>query len=298
MKKILITGNNSFLGTSLLRYLTEKGDYEIENIDLRDGGWNKVDISNYDSLFYVAGIAHLDTYRNRNEKEKYYSVNTRLAIEVAKKAKADGIKQFIFVSSIIIYGRSTRQDISRVITKDTRPRPENYYGLSKLEAEKGIRELEDDSFKVCIIRSPMVYGEHCKGNYPKLRNVALKINLFPYIANQRSMIYVGNLMEFIRLMIENEERGIFYPQNLEYVNTSELVKTIALCHGRNIKLVKGFGRMIRLLSRFSGTFLRVFGNMTIDMELSEYKNEYRFFDFNESVKRTESKWMIERGYAK
>ena len=121
-----------------------------------------------------------------------------------------------------------------MISENTVPNPVNAYGKSKLEAELGIRELENSQFKVVIIRSPMVYGKGAKGDYPRLARIARILPVFPDVDNRRSMIYIDNLCEFVRLMIENEERGLFFPQNREYVKTSEMVRLIAEAVGREI----------------------------------------------------------------
>ena len=142
--------------------------------------------------------------RGLNREDLYYRVNRDLAIEVAKKAKAEGVKQFVFMSSIIVYGDSSSN--RRVITRETVPTPSNDYGRSKLQAEQGITPLESDSFKVVILRSPMVYGKGSKGNYSKLAKLAKKLSIFPDIDNERSMIHIDNLCEFVRLMIDNVDR--------------------------------------------------------------------------------------------
>ena len=289
MKKILITGEHSFIGTSFTKYLIKYGfDYIAYTLDMTDSSWREKDFSKYDVVFHVAGIAHHDEGRvNDKIKALYYKVNTDLAIETAKKAKADGVKQFIFMSSSIVYKRCTVFGDPVIITKDTAAIPGSIYGDSKLQAEKGIIPLQDDKFKVVILRPPMIYGVGCKGNYPILSTYARHFHLFPDVYNQRSMLYVGNLAEFVRLMIENEESGIFYPQNSEYVKTSEMVKLIAEVHGRKVKLTKVFNKLIAKLGNKIGLINKVFGNYTYDMSMSEYKENYRICDFKESIARSE-----------
>jgi len=198
MKKILITGANSYIGTSFENYIKEhySNEYIVDTVDMIDGSWREKDFSEYDSVFHVAGIAHSDNGKISEEKAKlYYSVNTDLTVETATKAKADGVKQFIFMSSAIVYGESAPIGKSKVITKDTPVNPANCYGDSKVQAEKGIEPLNDDSFKVVILRPPMIYGKGSKGNYPLMAKLALKTPIFPYVKNERSMLYVENLCE-------------------------------------------------------------------------------------------------------
>ena len=290
MKKILITGANSFIGISFETYLREHfvGEYIVDTVDMIDGSWREKDFSGYDSVFHVAGIAHSDSGKISDEKEKlYYAVNTDLTVETAKKAKADGVKQFVFMSSAIVYGESAPIGKNRVITKDTPTSPENCYGDSKVQAENGIRPLNDDSFKVVILRPPMIYGKGSKGNYPLLAKLALKTPIFPDVKNQRSMLYVGNLCEFVRLMVENEESGIFWPQNAEYSNTGEMVKMIAAAHGKKLTLVKGFGWALKLMSHLTCLVNKAFGNLCYAKELSEYKTDYRVKSLKDSVEETE-----------
>lgn len=211
MKKILITGANSYIGTSFENYLKQWPDkYQVDTIDMIDGSWREKSFSGYDTVFHVSGIAHSDYGKIPEDKKAlYYKVNTELTVETAKKAKADGVKQFIFMSSAIVYGDSAPIGKRKVITEETIPQPSNFYGDSKLQAEKGILPLQSNDFNVVIIRSPMIYGKGCKGNYQTLVKLALKLPIFPYVENERSMLYIGNLCEFVRLMIENNEHGVF-----------------------------------------------------------------------------------------
>lgn len=289
MKKILITGANSYIGTSFERYVAQwPGDYQVETVDMIDGTWREKSFAGYDCIFHVAGIAHADTgHVSEERKAFYYQINTDLAVETAKKAKADGAKQFIFMSSAIVYGDSAPIGQTRVITKETPVSPANFYGDSKVQAENGILPLSCDSFKVVILRPPMIYGRGSKGNYPLLSKLAQKLPVFPVVDNRRSMLYIGNLMEFIRLMVENEEQGIFWPQNAEYSNTTELVEMIAAAHGKKIWKVKGFCWALKLLSHFTGLVNKAFGSQYYDQSISQYKTEYRVFSLRESVQQSE-----------
>ena len=302
MKKILITGAGSFIGTSFENYIKNHpnaADYEISVMDTLSGKkvscngvaleedetWN---FEGYDAVFHVAGIAHADVGKVSEEgKELYKKVNTDLAIDTAKKAKGAGVKQFIFMSSAIVYGASSPIGKEKVITKDTKPEPENFYGESKLNAEIGIKELNDASFKTVILRPPMIYGPGCKGNYNSLRKFALKLPLFPKVSNVRSMLYIDNLCEFIRLMIDNEESGTFHPANAELSNTSEMVRLIADAHGKKIGLVGGFTWLLKIMSHFTGLVNKAFGNLTYASELTEYKANYRVCTLEDSIQKTE-----------
>lgn len=290
MKKILITGANSYIGTSFERYLNDNypNEYEIDTVDMLDGSWKEKNFSEYDSVFHVAGIAHSDNGKISKEKEKlYYSVNTDLTVETARKAKAEGVNQFIFMSSAIVYGDSAPIGKIKTITKETPVAPANCYGDSKVQAEKGLFEIADENFKVVIVRPPMIYGKGSKGNYPLLAKIASKMPIFPFVKNERSMLYIENLCEFIYLMVKNEENGIFWPQNAEYSNTSELVKMISVARGKKLILIRGLEPFVKMAGSLTGLVNKAFGNMCYDKELSEYKEEYRRFSLEESIKKTE-----------
>ncbi|GFI55294.1 N-acetyl-alpha-D-glucosaminyl-diphospho-ditrans, octacis-undecaprenol 4-epimerase [Clostridiales bacterium] len=290
MKKILITGANSYIGTSFEKYINEiyPESYTVDTVDMIDGSWKNKSFSGYDAVFHVAGIAHSDSGKISKEKEQlYYAVNTNLTIETAKKAQSDGVKQFIFMSSAIVYGESAPIGKQKIITQNTPTAPANCYGDSKVQAENGIRPLSDENFKVVILRPPMIYGKKSKGNYPVLAKFAQKTPIFPYVKNQRSMLYIENLCEFVRLMIENGEQGTFWPQNAEYSNTSEIVKMIAAAHGRKVKLVKGFSWLLKIICHFSGLVNKAFGNFVYDINMSNYKFCYQKISLEKSIVRTE-----------
>lgn len=289
MKKILITGANSYIGTSFEKYMAQWPDaYQVDTVDMIDGSWREKDFSGYDVVYHVAGIAHSDNGKISPDRAKlYYAVNTDLTVETAEKAKAEGVKQFIFMSSAIVYGESAPIGKRKIITKDTPVSPANSYGDSKVQAENGIIPLNDDSFKVVILRPPMIYGPGSKGNYPVLSQLAQKLPIFPVVDNQRSMLYIGNLMEFVRLMVNNEEQGIFWPQNAEYSNTTELVKLIAQAHGKRIVTMHGFTWVLKLLSYATGLVNKAFGSLSYDMVISAYSQNYQRYTLMESIEITE-----------
>ncbi len=289
MKKILITGSDSYIGTSFERYITRWPEkYHINTIDMRGNNWKQVDFSGYDTVFHVAGIAHSNAGKlSKADKDIYYRVNTELAIETAKKAKADGVKQFIFMSSAIVYGESSPIGMKKIISKDSKPSPSNFYGDSKLKAEEGILPLQNEEFIIVILRPPMIYGKGSKGNYPILSKFARILPFFPEVDNQRSVLYIENLCELVRQIIERSEKGVFCPQNERVVSTNDLVSAIARAHKKRIVLFRG---MTGFLSLFRGIRIinKAFGSFSYEMDLSEISNiDYRVVDFESSIMRTE-----------
>lgn len=282
MKHILITGANSYIGTSFEKWLeASEGDYQIDTLDMIDPKWRQFDFSPYDAIFHVAAIVH------KNEKNMdptlYDKVNRDLPIELAGLAKTAGVKQFVFLSSMSVYGNK-----EEVITKETKENPSTYYGKSKLAAEKGLMQLESADFKVLMMRPPMVYGPKATGNYTRLSKLSRITPIFPNIANQRSMIYIDNLLEFVRKAIDTNLSGLHFPQNKEYVTTSQLVKTIRDVNGKNTLLTAIFNPIIKPLSNVS-QFNKLFGNLVYAKELSTEVFEYQVADFHESVRKSEEK---------
>lgn len=284
MKKVLITGINSYVGNSFGEWIAQYPEkYQVEKISLRDDSWQEENFSQYDSIVHVAGIAHVS--KDPKLEEEYYKINRDLTIKIAEKAKAEGVNQFIFMSSIIVYGNGVKKD--GVINRNTIPKPRDFYGKSKLQAEEGITLFNDANFKVAIIRPPMIYGKDSKGNYPRLAKVARKLPIFPNFDNKRSMLHIDNLSEFLRLMIENEENGLFFPQNKEYVKTSEMVRLIAKVHGKKIKLVHFSNPILKIMKNRIEIINKVFGDLVYDQELSKYKEAYHSKNLYESIKATE-----------
>ena len=292
MIRILITGANSYIGTSFANYLAQPefaGKYQVDTLDMIGDAWRSFDFSPYDTVYHVAGIAHSDNGKISDERAKlYYAVNTDLTVECAKKAKDAGVKQFIFMSSAIVYGDSAPIGKEKLITRDTPVNPANCYGDSKVQAENGIRPLDCDTFKVVILRPPMIFGKNSKGNYPLLSKLARKLPVFPKVNNKRSMLYIGNLVEFVRLMIENGEHGIFWPQNPQYSNTSEVISLIAKAHNKRCVLIPGFGWVLKLMSHATGLVNKAFGNLAYYQSMSVYKEPYQKFSLQEAIERTET----------
>ena len=282
MKKILITGANSYIGTSFEKWVAQWPDkYSVDTVDMIDGTWKEKDFSGYDVVFHVAGIAHIK--ETKKNAELYYKVNRDLAYEVAQKAKCDGVKQFIFLSSMSVYGIE-----NGVINRNSPLNPKTNYGKSKLQAERLIEPLKDNEFKIAILRPPMIYGKGCKGNYPRLARLAVKTPVFPKIKNQRSMIYIDNLCEFVRLIIEDCAEGVFFPQNSEYVCTSEMVRIIAEIHGKKVWLTRIFNPLLSLLK--FGNVNKVFGSLTYEKKMTLYKENYCLNDLRTSILQTEGRY--------
>ena len=285
MKRVLITGANSFVGTNIDKWLLKNpSDFSVDTVDTMNDIWKTSDFSKYDVVFHVAGIAHVDP--KPEMAPLYYKVNRDLTIEIAKHAKEKGVKQFIFMSSGIVYhaSKSLKGDVK---TKDTLPNPNDFYGDSKLQAENGLKELESDAFKVCILRPPMIYGPGNKGNLPRLGWLATKTPIFPAWHNKRSMLYVENLAEFVKQCIVREMHGVFFPQNAEYSDTVEIVRLFAKEHGHKIWISRLFNPLVWIGSFFVPAIPKMFSDSYYVQDMSKYDFEYQLVSFEESIKGLE-----------
>lgn len=279
MKNILITGANSYIGTNVEKWLLKEPDkYNIETLDMKDPNWINFDFSKFDVVFHVAGIAHVSN--DKKLDDLYYKVNRDLAIETANKAKKEKVSQFIFMSSMIIYGKDNKIGDFRPIDKENY-RPINAYGKSKLEADLAIQSLSDNNFITSVIRTPVVYGPGAKGNFPRLQKLALKLPLLPKIDNKRSMIYIDNLSNFIKYLIEEGKNGVFYPQNSEYVSTYEVMKLTRLAHNKKVRSTKMFNWIIKILAIFIPTFNKIYGDKYYELKGDE--NNYQVISLEKSI---------------
>ena len=309
MKKVLITGANSFVGMSVEKWLLRKeGEFTVDTVDTMNDAWKQADFSKYDVVFHVAGIAHVDP--KPEMAPLYYKVNRDLTIEIAKWAKEHGVKQFIFMSSRIVY-RVSRSMSANVTYADTKPDPNDFYGDSKLQAEEGLKNLnldlnldrnKDDNgdinndnkdngnninlnrMKVVILRPPMIYGPGNKGNLPRLAWLATKTPIFPAWHNKRSMLHVNNLAEFVKQIILREMEGTFFPQNAEYADTVDIVRHFAKEHGHRIWISRLFNPFVWLGSFFLPAIPKMFGDSYYDPEMSKYDFDYNVVNFENSLK--------------
>lgn len=285
MKNVLITGAKSFVGTNVGNWLLkEPENFAVDVVDTMNDAWKQADYSKYDVVFHVAGIAHVDP--KPEMAPLYYKVNRDLAIEVAKWAKEHGVKQFIYMSSRIVYhaSKSMRADVT---TAETKPDPNDFYGDSKLQAEKGLSELVCDSFKVAILRPPMIYGPGNKGNLPRLGWLAINTPIFPAWHNKRSMLFIDNLAEFVKQIILREMSGTFHPQNAEYSDTVEIVRQFAKEHGHKIWISRIFNPLVWLGAKFLPAIPKLFADSYYMQEMSQYGFDYQLVSFKESIKGLE-----------
>lgn len=281
MKRILITGATSWIGSEVEAHLaTFPGMYEVERVSLRGDAWKERSWEGFDSVLHLAGIASSSASGAKAETE-YRRANVELTVDAAAKAKADGVPHFVLMSSIYVYvdGSTERE----AIAADTVPHPETVYGRSKLAAETAATSLAGPGFEVAVLRSPLVYGPGCSGNFELLAKLARVAPVFPDVDNERSMLYSRSLAELVRLLVEDGRGGLFLPQDADHVRTSELVRLLAEAQGRGIHLSRALGAAAGAAARLGGPFGRLFGNLSYALDASECGNEYRVATLEEAV---------------
>lgn len=212
--RIILTGENSYVGRNTRDYLISQG-YDAQCVSVRED----VSFKGADAVVHCAAIVHK---REEEYKDEYENVNFILTKKLADMAKAEGVSQFVFMSTMAVYGAAEGE-----INKNTPLEPKTLYGKSKLKAEKYVMSLNCDSFKTAVIRPPMVYGADCPGNFGKLKKIAEILPFIPDTGNKKSLIYMGNLSYFIGEIIRNKKEGIYMPMDGEYVSTAQIMKYIA-----------------------------------------------------------------------
>ena len=295
MKKILITGAGSYVGESVRRYILAKdSSYRIDAVDTMGDNWKKADYAKYDVVFHVAGIAHVNA--DPKMEPLYYKVNCNLTIEVAKHAKAAGVRQFIFMSSQIVFHESQSLK-AEVLTAETKPVPNGFYCNSKLQAENGLwnlvknqkenstRSQGGNQMKICILRPCMIYGPNAKGNFSRLAKLACKTPVFPEWHNKRSMLYIDNLAEFVKQAIERELEGTFYPQNRELADTVEIVRYFAKEAGHKIWITKLLNPFVWMGSLVLQPINKMFATYYYNPKMSKMEFDYQLVSFEESLKQ-------------
>ncbi len=284
MKKVLITGAGSYVGESVRRYILAKmpGEYQVDSVDTIGDNWKKADYSQYEVVFHVAGIAHVNA--DPKMEPLYYKVNRDLTIEVARHAQEAGVKQFIFMSSQIVFHESQSLK-TEVLTSQTKPNPNGFYGNSKLQAEEGLKALraEGGQMKMCILRPCMIYGPNAKGNFPRLAKLARKTPVFPAWHNKRSMLYIDNLAEFVLQAMERELEGTFYPQNRELADTVEIIRYFAKVAGHKVWITRLLNPFVWLGSFVLQPINKMFATYYYDPKMSQMEFDYQLVSFKESL---------------
>ena len=285
MIRLLITGANSFVGESVEKHLkNHPEDYQIDTLDMRGERWRDADFCGFDSVLHVAGIAHVRA--NPRLTPLYEAVNRDLAVQTAKKARESGVKQFVFMSSMIVYGNAAPVGKRRSIGQNEPECPATADGRSKLEAERELLRLSNAEFHVAVLRPPMIYGPGCKGNYTTLARYARRFCLFPNFPNRRSALYIENFAEFVRQLLQSGEGGVFFPRNAQTVSTTDFMREISIAHGKKMYFPRCFNPLLQWMGRLN-PIRRAFGDMVYGSDVPDWPGNYQVCDFSQSIQRTE-----------
>ena len=230
MAKLLLTGSNGFIGSYFKKHYSHI--HQIATFSFLNESLDTLNLAETDVVVHLSALVHQMGGANKKE---YEDVNITQTLKLAQKAKESGVKHFIFMSTVKVYG----EESDTVYKEDTKCNPRDEYGESKLEAETKLQKLDDDSFTVSIVRTPIVYGEGVKANILNLINLIKKVPVLPFgnIQNRRSMVYVGNLCAIINRIIELRKPGIFLASDDRAFSTTEFVHLIALALNKKSFLV-------------------------------------------------------------
>lgn len=288
---ILIIGKNSYIGNHIDEWLSDKG-HKVVQLDVLTEDWQNYDYSPYDSIVHVAGIVHRPDCKDWN---LYKSVNTDMPLAIASKFKAQSTKfkagqkiSYIYFSTMGVYGVEKKLGAS-VVDAQTQMTSESPYGKSKLLAEQGLSKLQDKNFDVAFVRPPSVYGKGCRGGYiTGFKSIASKLPIIPDAYNNavQSFVYIDNLCECVRLIVENHLSGGFCPQDDEIPNANRLFEVICKGIGKKYRASKFLGFCLRLVS-FIPLVKKAYGGISYARALSDIKNhDYVVVPFAEGMKRT------------
>jgi len=281
---ILIIGKNSYIGNHIDEWLSQHG-HQVEQLDVLTDEWKTFDYSPFDVIVHVAGIVHQPKCQ---DWDLYKRVNTDMPISIATMAKEQGVKQYIFFSTMGVYGTGKRLK-PNVIDKDAPLLAEDMYGKSKLMAEEGLQKLQDGTFNVAFVRPPSVYGKGCKGGYiTGFTSIVRRLPVIPraYENVKQSFIYIDNLSELVRLVIEKNLKGVFCPQDDKAVSANELLQAISIGIGKKYRSSCLLGLFVRLL-HFVPVVNKAYGGIEYAKSLSDVEGvNYVVVPFEEGMRRT------------
>jgi len=259
MKNIVCTGSSGFIGS----YFTSKysNKYAIASFSFLHDTLEDLSLNTTNVVVHLSALVH---QMDGASEDEYERVNVIQTLELAKKAKASGVQQFVFMSSVKVYG----EESSNVYTEHTPLHPQDAYGASKRKAELELLKLEDENFRVSIIRTPIVYGYGVKANIKSLVSLVSKVPILPFggITNRRSMVYIGNLCHLIEVIIDKNASGIYLAADDKPLSTTELIESIAEALDTKIYLLQ-IPFFPQLLKLFKPSFYqRLYGSLELDTQ--------------------------------
>jgi nucleoside-diphosphate-sugar epimerase len=268
MNNLLITGASGFIG----QYFIEKytSIYNIKSFSFLRENFEALNLNNANTILHLSALVH---QMGGASVEEYERVNVTQTLALAHKAKESGVGHFVFMSSVKVYG----EESDSVYTEQTECHPQDEYGVSKLKAENELLKLEDESFIVSIIRTPIVYGYGVKANIKNLVSLTRKVSFLPFggIKNRRSMVYIGNLCHLVDTIIKKQKSGIFLASDDKPLSTTKLIELIANELDKKIYLMKVpfFEAFLKFLK--PSFHKRLYGSLEVNNTLTQEQLEYR-----------------------
>jgi UDP-glucose 4-epimerase len=263
--RVLLTGANGFVGSYFFNKYA--GKYEIKRFSFLKEDIKAFTVSDIDVVIHLSALVH--QMGVMPSEAEYERVNVTQALDLAQRAKNAGVGQFIFMSTVKVYGEETEE----IYTETFTCKPQDEYGKSKLKAENELKKLEDENFCVTIIRTPIVYGFGVRANIKNLVTLVQKVPLLPFgnIKNKRSMVYVGNLCHLIDELIKQKQSGIFLASDDEPLSTSQLIELIAKNLNKKIFLVTIplFKTFLKLLK--PSFYKRLYGSLEVNNSETKQK---------------------------
>ncbi|MBE0497146.1 MAG: NAD-dependent epimerase/dehydratase family protein [Campylobacterales bacterium] len=271
MKKLLITGSNGFVGNYFRNEHESK--YSMETFSFLKDDIGTLDCTNIDAIFHLSALVHQMGGASEDEYEK---VNVAQTLYLARKAKEAGVGQFVFMSTVKVYG----EESDETYTEYSTCKPLDAYGRSKRKAEEELLKLETENFKISIIRTPIVYGAGVKANIQSLTRLIQKLPVLPFggIQNKRSFVYVGNLCHLVNEVLLQQKGGIFLASDNAPLSTTRLCELITQGLGKKVWLIKipFFETIVKKLK--PAIYQRLYGNLEVDNTASKnmlnLKNPY------------------------